>query len=100
VQDVTVGEHRYKVYKTKSGGYVAFVAADNFTEGTVDLLEVMKWTIAKGWLPAESTLSQICFGVEMVSTDDVDATFRVSAFSINAKSKPGIDRSAPAGDAK
>jgi hypothetical protein len=47
----------------------------------------MNWTIAKGWLPAKSTLNQICFGVEIVSTDDTDATFQVSTFSINAKLK-------------
>jgi hypothetical protein len=55
----------------------------------VDLLEIMKWTNAKGWLPADSTLNQVCFGVEMVSTDDADATFRLTAFSIDAKFKPG-----------
>jgi hypothetical protein len=43
---------------------------------------MVNWTIAKGWLPAWSTLGQICFGVEIVSTDDADATFAVTAFSI------------------
>jgi hypothetical protein len=92
-QDVTFGGRRYKAYKTENGGYIAFVAAENFASGTVDLLEIMKWSTAKGWLPADSTVSQICFGVEIVSTDDADATFRVRAFSIDAKSKPGPDRS-------
>ena len=51
VQDVTFGGRRYKVYKTAGGsGYIAFVATTNFTSGTVDLLDIMKWTIAKGWL--------------------------------------------------
>jgi hypothetical protein len=86
VQDVTFGDRRYKVYKSANSRYIAFVAAADFTSGTVDLLGILKWTIAKGWLPADSTLNQICFGVEMVSTDDADATFRVSAFSIDAKS--------------
>jgi hypothetical protein len=56
----------------------------------------MKWTIAKGWLPPDSTLHQVCFGVEMVSTDDQDATFKVTEFSIDAKPKPPP---APANDA-
>jgi hypothetical protein len=101
VQDVSLGGRRYKVYKSAGSGYIAFVAAENFTSGTVDFLEIMKWAIAKGWLPGDSTLNQICFGVEMVSTDDADATFRVSAFSIDAKVKP-VDRAvpAPARDAK
>jgi len=92
VQDVTFGDRRYKAYKSEGNNrYIAFVAAENFNSGTVDLLEIMKWTIAKGWLPAESTLNQVCFGVEMVSTDDKDATFRVTAFSIDTKSNgPGV----------
>jgi hypothetical protein len=96
VQDVTFGGRRYKAYRTGDGRYIAFVAAENFTSGTVDLLEIMKWTIARGWLPADSTLNQVCFGVEMVSTDDQDATFKVTAFSIDAKSRPGTDRASGA----
>ncbi len=86
MEDATLGGRTYKVYKTPSGGYLAFVATTNFTSGTVNLLELMNWTITKGWLSTNSTLNQICFGVEMVSTDDADATFRVTAFSIEAKS--------------
>jgi hypothetical protein len=89
VQDATFGGRRYKVYKTEGNRYIAFVAAENFTSGTVDLLEMMRWAIARGWMKPESTVNQICFGVEMVSTDDKDATFRVSAFSIDEKMKPG-----------
>ena len=101
VQDVSFGGRRYKAYKSANDNrYIAFVAAENFTSGTVDLLDIMKWVTAKGWLPAESTLNQVCFGVETVSTDDKDATFRVTAFSIDAKSRPGADRAAPARDAK
>jgi hypothetical protein len=104
VQDVTFSNRRYKVYRTPKGGgatgnYIAFVATPDFTSGTIDLLEIIRWTIAQGWLPDNSTLSQICFGVEMVSTDDADATFRVSDFSIDVKRKPAPDRTAPTGDA-
>jgi hypothetical protein len=100
VEDASFGDRRYKVYKSADNSrYIAFVAAENFTSGTVDLLEIMKWTIAKGWLPADSTLNQVCFGVEMVSTDDADAMFRVSAFSIDAKLSPGQKTPRGAGSA-
>ncbi len=82
VQDVTFGGRTYQVYKRSGSGYIAFVPTANFTSGTLDLLEMMNWTIAQGWLPAQSTLNQICFGVEIVSTDDTDATFTVTDFSI------------------
>jgi hypothetical protein len=84
IQDVSFGGRSYKVYKTADSGYIAFVATDDFTSGAMDLLEIMNWTIAKGWLRAKSTLNQICFGVEIVSTDNTEATFQVTAFSIDA----------------
>ncbi len=85
VQDVTFGGRTYRVYKRSGSGYIAFVPTVNFTCGTVNLLEIANWTIAKGWLSAQSTLNQICFGVEIVSTDDAEATFAVTAFSIDEK---------------
>ncbi len=87
VQDVTFDGRTYKVYKRSGSGYIAFVATANFTSGTVNLLEIMKWVMAKGWLSDKSTLNQICYGVEIVSTDDTEATFQVTAFSIDAKSR-------------
>lgn len=87
VEEVSFGEHSYKVYRNQSSGYIAFVATANFTSGKMDLLDIMKWAIAKGWIADKSTLNQICFGVEVVSTDDQDATFRVTAFSIDTKFK-------------
>ncbi|MCP5520601.1 MAG: hypothetical protein H7A46_03530 [Verrucomicrobiales bacterium] len=70
----------------------------NFTSGTLNLLEIMRWTIAQGWLPKKSTLNQVCFGVEMVSTDDTEATFRVTDFAIETRQKPKVEPAAPSGD--
>jgi hypothetical protein len=98
VQDVSFGGRGYKVYKTPSSGYIAFVATTNFASGTVNLLDIIKWAMAKGWLPSKSTLNQICFGFEIVSTDDADATFQVTTFSIDAKLRPGLDLTAPASE--
>jgi hypothetical protein len=95
VQDVTFGDRSYKVYKRSSSGYIAFVATTNFTSGTVNLLDMMKWAVAKGWLSSNSTVNQICFGVEVVSTGDTDARFGVTAFSIDAKLRPRLDPRAP-----
>jgi hypothetical protein len=99
VQDVSFDGRTYKVYKRSSSGYIAFVPTANFTSGTVDLLDILKWVMAKGWLSDKSTLNQICFGVEIVSTDDSEATFQVTAFSIDTKLKPTLDLTAPANNA-
>jgi len=78
----TLGGRTYDVYKTSSGGYIAFVPTAPFTSGSIDLLEIFNWIIAKGWIPASSTLGQIDFGVEIVSTGGSDATFTFTGFSI------------------
>ena len=98
VDDATFGDRTYKVYKRATSGYIAFVATTNFTSGTLNLLEIMKWAMAKGWLSGRSTVNQICFGVEMVSTEDVAAKFQVSTFSIDAKLKSRQDLTVPAND--
>jgi hypothetical protein len=92
VEHVVFADRSYKVYKNPGSGYIAFVATTNFASGTLNLLEMIQWVVAKGWLSSKSTVNQICFGVEMVSTDDADATFRVSGFSIDTKlkQKPGL----------
>ncbi len=99
VQDVTFDGRTYKVYKRSRSGYIAFVATNNFSSGMVNLLEIVNWAVAKGWCSSKSTLHQICFGFETVSTDDADAKFQLSAFSIEAKSKPTLDLTAPASKA-
>jgi len=99
VEDVTFGDQTYKVFKRSNSGYIAFVATTNFTAGTVNLLDVMKWSAAKGWFSNTSTVNQICFGVEMVSTDDAEARFEVTKFSIDGKLRPKLDSTKSAGNA-
>jgi hypothetical protein len=77
----TVSGHTYTVYR--SGSYIAFVANSNFTAGTVNLLSVFDWVMAKGWMPSTSTLGQIDYGTEIVSTGGSPATFAVHNFSVS-----------------
>jgi hypothetical protein len=85
LQDVTFGGRNFRVYRNPRSGYIAFVATANFNSGAMNLLDIMKWVTAKGWLPRKSNLNQICFGVEVVSTDDAEMRFQVTAFSINER---------------
>jgi hypothetical protein len=79
---VALGGVTYNVWKTSNNGYIAFVPTVVFTSGTVDILEIFKWTMSQGWLPANATLGQIGFGVEIVSTNSTNATFKFTDFSI------------------
>jgi hypothetical protein len=79
---VTFDGRTYTVWK--AGSYIAFVANANFSSGTVNLLEFFQWIIGKGWIAGDSTLSQVCYGAELVSTNGVPATFAFSDYSVNA----------------
>lgn len=76
------GGRTYDVWKTPDNHYIAFVPVEPVTSGTLDLLELLRWLIEQGWLPASSTLGQICFGVEIVDTAGQDATFTFTDFSL------------------
>ena len=74
----------YDVYKTSNNGYIALIPSAAFTSGTIDLLEIFRWVMAQGWMPANSTLGAIDFGVEIVSTNSTNATFQFTDFSITS----------------
>jgi hypothetical protein len=81
---VAFGGVTYNVWKTSTNHYIAFVPTQVMTSGTLDILAIFKWTIAQGWLPANSTLGQLDFGVELVSTGGSNATFYFDDFSITS----------------
>ncbi|HEY7175398.1 MAG TPA: hypothetical protein VH442_10815 [Micromonosporaceae bacterium] len=83
VRTVAFGGRTYNVWKTADSGYIAFVPTAVITAGTLNLLEMFKWTMAQGWLAASSTLDQICYGVEIVSTGGANQTFDFTNFSIS-----------------
>jgi hypothetical protein len=50
----------------------------------MNLLTFFQWIMSQGWIPGNSTLGQVDYGVELVSTNGVPATFSFSNFSVNA----------------
>jgi hypothetical protein len=90
VDTVTLGGMKCDVWKANgSSTYIAFVPKSPVTSGTIDLHWLFNWIIAKGWIPANSTIGQICFGVEIVSTNNATARFTFTEFSINT-SPPAV----------
>lgn len=79
---VTFGGRTYTVWKG-DGNYFAFVANSTFTSGTLNLLDFFEYLMSKGWVPGNSTLSEVCYGVEVVATNGAE-TFNVTNFSVDA----------------
>ncbi len=72
----------WSLYATGDNEYLAFVPSQPMTRGSLDITAFLNYLVAKGRVPASSTLGQICFGVEIVSTDGKPATFRFTDFSV------------------
>jgi hypothetical protein len=90
VDTTALGGRTYDVWATDDRSYIAFVATTPFTSGTVDLLGFFRYLMDQGWIPPSSTLNQIGFGFEIVSTQSPDpavnegdtATFYLNDYSV------------------
>jgi hypothetical protein len=75
--------HTWRVWATDDNGYIAFVPTRRLTRGTLGIKQMLDWLVARGRLPGDATVGQICFGFEVVSTDGQPATFKVNNFSLS-----------------
>jgi hypothetical protein len=81
---VSLGGRTYDVWKTFDNHYIAFVPTVAVTSGSMNLLEIFQWLMSRGWLATNAYVSQIDFGVEIVSTNGTDARFDFTDFSITS----------------
>jgi hypothetical protein len=84
---VTFGGKSYDVYHYTSnsdGGVqvVSFLSVELQTLGSIDLKEILNWTVDKAWIASDATVNQIGYGVEICSTNAQPATFYFTDFSV------------------
>jgi hypothetical protein len=74
----------WDVWAAGDNGYLAFVPRGTLPSGALDLKAMIDYLVAEGRVPANSTLGQVCFGVEVVSTGGTPASFRFTDFSVTS----------------
>lgn len=79
---ISIDGHTWEVYATSGYRYVAFVATQNFSSGSLDLMPFIDWAIQQGWYPSTTFLSQVNYGIEICSTDFASATFTLLNFGL------------------
>jgi hypothetical protein len=84
VGTVTASGINWDVWATSGNDYLAFVPTSPVASGSLDLKAMIDYLIGQGRVPSNSTLGQVCFGVEIVSTDGRPATFRFTDFSVSS----------------
>jgi hypothetical protein len=77
--------HRtWKLWATGDHRYVALVPGRPLGHGTINLKRRFADLVARGLLPRRSTLGQVCFGYEMVSTHGTTRRFKIDRFSVSS----------------
>ncbi len=83
VATVTFDGQSYAVWQ-EVGGPITFVSDTNVTGGDLNLLQFFQWLISQGYEPTGSTLNQVAFGAQIVSTNATTETFGFSNFSVSS----------------
>ena len=79
---VTLNGITYNVHHNGKG-YIALEMLPYKASETINLKEVFTYIISKGLIPSGSTLGAIDYGVEIVSTNGTNQTFKVTNFSLS-----------------
>jgi hypothetical protein len=78
--------HRtWKLWATSDHQYLALVPSRPLRAGTINLKRRLTYLIDQGFLGRRSTLGQVCFGYEMVSTNKKPRSFKIDRFSVSSK---------------
>ena len=72
-------------YTGDGANVISLVPARVMTAGTLNLKAMFDWAIKTGWIPANPTVNQIDYGVEICSTENHPATFYFTDFSLTMK---------------
>jgi hypothetical protein len=81
---VDFGGKRFDAWHYNNGdaNVISLVATATIPSGTFDLKAMLDWAIARGWMPSNSTINQIGFGVEICSTNNTTQRFTFTDFSV------------------
>jgi hypothetical protein len=75
----------WRLYATHDHGYLAFVPNKPLPSGTIALKKRLSSLVKYGYLPKGSTLGQICFGYEIVSTAGAWHRFKIDQFWVHTR---------------
>jgi hypothetical protein len=78
---VTLSGITYDI-KLLNGNIYFYAMRTHRNSGTVNILEILNHMMSKGWIPSNSTLGAIDYGVEVNNTNSTTTRFELNNFSI------------------
>ena len=77
-------DRTWRVFATADRSYIAFVPGRPKHHGTMNIKARLSWLKKHSLISRRATLGQICFGVEIVSTNGQARRFKFNDFSVKA----------------
>ena len=84
---VTFAGRTWKVWASQGNSTISFVPTQRMTHGTINIKRQLLWLMKRGMIQRGSTLGQICYGVEVVSTGGSARRFKVDEFKVDTVRK-------------
>jgi hypothetical protein len=86
----TIGGQRYIAWKRPlnpgdTRPYIAFVMDPLVAEGSVDLLAIFRWCVAKGWLKGTDTIAAFEYGVELANGAGKKRIHQLTNYTLTVK---------------
>jgi hypothetical protein len=80
----TFGGMAFDAWHYSGGGsnVISLVVKSPVRSGNFNLKEMFDWAIGQGYMPANPTVNQIGFGVEICSTNNIKQRFTFTDFSV------------------
>jgi Glycosyl hydrolase family 12 len=77
----------WKLWASRDHHYLAFVPDKPLGHGRIALKKQFSYLVSHGYLSRGSTLGQVCFGYEIVSTKGTAQRFKIDRFSVTSSRK-------------
>ena len=77
----------WKLWATSDHHYLAFVPNKPLSHGTIALKQRFGYLVSHGFLPKGSTVGQVDFGYEIVSTNGARHKFKIDRFKVMSSRK-------------
>ena len=81
---LTFAHRTWRIYASDGNSIISFLPNKPFTHGTIGIKDRLTWLVHHGLVQRGSTVGQVCFGFEIVSTNGSPARFKVDRFSISS----------------
>jgi hypothetical protein len=84
VAQAEVAGQRFRIYQGSSHMYSLVLAGPQESKGTVNLLAALSALMQRGYISSSDTLTQVDFGWEVASTDNLPLGFEMHSYSLTS----------------